>query len=119
MQFSLRLRELMEVWVMAVGAFLVFVYGVMAFPVFRSLRSSLIMVGQRDSEGSCSGLGLSGYFVPTFILRVLDNGVYGFTCASCAFCCLGGLGGWSVALMKEVGILGSLTIRGGSLRDCG
>lgn len=46
---------------MAVGAFLVFVYGVIAFPVFRSLRYSLIMVGQRDSEGSCSGLGLSGF----------------------------------------------------------
>lgn len=77
MQFSLRLREMMEVWAMAVGAFLVFVYGVMAFPVFGSLRSSLIMVGQRDSEGSCSGLGLSGYFVPTFILRVLGNACRG------------------------------------------
>lgn len=31
----------------------------------------------------------------------------------------GGLGGWSVALMEEVGLLDSLTIRGWSLRDCG
>lgn len=75
MQFSLRLRELMEVWVMAVGRFSCFRLWSNGVPCFRSLRSSLIMVGQRDSEGSCSGLGLSGYFVPTFILRVLGNGV--------------------------------------------
>lgn len=48
MRFSLRLREMMEVWVMA-------------FPAIQEFAlSSGVMVGKRDCDGSCSGLGLSG-----------------------------------------------------------